>query len=435
MAHLSYLNPYKFHISLNDLGAATLFCGLTLALLLGFAKRPGQKANLLLSLALTVIVLKTGGLTSLFLPAVGPLLYFYVRQLTCPDQRLLRKDMLHFCPLLVGYWMPGWLVSIFVMIYLYLSHRLIQGFYYRLQPVLMDRPRFAFRWLDRVLFLLCLCCGLCLFNAIFWLAIALVLIGIAVQAMVKPDSRGQLAMPITDRSDAKVKGRRLTEAVAANRLYEDAELTLTTLAVKLMIHPHDLSRIINVGLEKNFSDFINEFRVREVARKMQDPACDRLTLVGIAYESGFNSKRTFNRVFKEMTGKTPLEYKSGLKKEGPIDKLAPLSPVRPVILRSESPPSWAAEISNRNFMIKNYIKTAFRSLIKNKGFTFINVFGLAFGLATCLLIVFYVFDELSYDRYNVKADRVFRLNNEIKFGGVQNPYAISAPDRCRRIES
>ena len=60
-------------------------------------------------------------------------------------------------------------------------------------------------------------------------------------------------------------------------------------------------------------------------------------------------------------------------------------------------------------MIRNYIKTAFRGLMKNKGFTFINVFGLALGLAPCLLIVFYVFDEISYDRYNVKADRIFRL--------------------------
>ncbi len=57
-------------------------------------------------------------------------------------------------------------------------------------------------------------------------------------------------------------------------------------------------------------------------------------------------------------------------------------------------------------MLKNYIKTAFRSLLKNKGFTFINVLGLALGLATCLLIVFYVFDELSYDRYNTKANRL-----------------------------
>jgi putative ABC transport system permease protein len=76
-------------------------------------------------------------------------------------------------------------------------------------------------------------------------------------------------------------------------------------------------------------------------------------------------------------------------------------------------------------MIKNYIKTAFRSLMKNKGFTIINVLGLALGLATCLLIVFYVFDELSYDRYNTKADRIYRVNNDIKFGGTTNSYAVS----------
>ncbi|HEY2582989.1 MAG TPA: ABC transporter permease [Mucilaginibacter sp.] len=76
-------------------------------------------------------------------------------------------------------------------------------------------------------------------------------------------------------------------------------------------------------------------------------------------------------------------------------------------------------------MFKNYIKTAFRSLTKNKGFTFINLFGLALGLATCLLIVFYVFDELSYDRYNTKADRIYRVNNEIKFGGLETSYAVT----------
>jgi putative ABC transport system permease protein len=76
-------------------------------------------------------------------------------------------------------------------------------------------------------------------------------------------------------------------------------------------------------------------------------------------------------------------------------------------------------------MIRNFIKTAFRNLIKNKGFTAINVLGLALGLATCLLIVFYVFDELSYDRYNEKAARIYRLNNNIKFGGNENAYSES----------
>jgi len=78
-------------------------------------------------------------------------------------------------------------------------------------------------------------------------------------------------------------------------------------------------------------------------------------------------------------------------------------------------------------MIRNYIKTAFRSLMKNKGFTAINVLGLALGLATCLLIVFYVFDELSYDRYNVNADRIYRVNEAIRFGGVANDYAVTPP--------
>jgi putative ABC transport system permease protein len=68
-------------------------------------------------------------------------------------------------------------------------------------------------------------------------------------------------------------------------------------------------------------------------------------------------------------------------------------------------------------MLRNYLKTALRNLWKNKGFSAINIVGLAIGLATCLLILIYVMDELGYDRYNVNADRIYRLDGEIKFGG------------------
>src|SRR5580704_2663623 len=68
-------------------------------------------------------------------------------------------------------------------------------------------------------------------------------------------------------------------------------------------------------------------------------------------------------------------------------------------------------------MIQNYLKTAFRSLWKNKGFAAINILGLAIGLATCLLILIFVMDELSYDRWNENADRIYRLDNEISFSG------------------
>jgi putative ABC transport system permease protein len=86
-------------------------------------------------------------------------------------------------------------------------------------------------------------------------------------------------------------------------------------------------------------------------------------------------------------------------------------------------------------MIKNFIKTAFRSLLKNKGFTAINVLGLALGLATCMLIVFYVFDELSFDHYNLNSDRIYRVNNDVKFNGVANSYAVSPAPLAGALKS
>jgi putative ABC transport system permease protein len=67
-------------------------------------------------------------------------------------------------------------------------------------------------------------------------------------------------------------------------------------------------------------------------------------------------------------------------------------------------------------MIKNYFKIAFRNLWKNKGYSAINIFGLAAGLATCLLITLYITDELSYDRFYKNADRIYRINSDIQFG-------------------
>jgi putative ABC transport system permease protein len=78
-------------------------------------------------------------------------------------------------------------------------------------------------------------------------------------------------------------------------------------------------------------------------------------------------------------------------------------------------------------MLRNLIKTAFRGLLKNKGFTIINIAGLALGLVTFLLITFYVVDELSYDRFNTKAGNIYRVNTDIKFGGNTASYAVSPP--------
>lgn len=78
-------------------------------------------------------------------------------------------------------------------------------------------------------------------------------------------------------------------------------------------------------------------------------------------------------------------------------------------------------------MFKNYLKTAFRNLAKNKGYSAINIFGLAAGLASCLLILIYVFDEFSYDHYNEKIEQIYRLDADIKFGGNQTITSLT-PD-------
>ncbi len=77
-------------------------------------------------------------------------------------------------------------------------------------------------------------------------------------------------------------------------------------------------------------------------------------------------------------------------------------------------------------MFRNYLTIAWRNFRKQRGLSFINIFGLAVGLASCLLITLYVLDELSYDRYNAKANRIYRIHTDVKFGGNDNQSAVTA---------
>ena len=87
----------------------------------------------------------------------------------------------------------------------------------------------------------------------------------------------------------------------------EPELTLAELAHRLRTNTSLLSHVINTGCGQNFNDFVNRYRVAEAERKLQDPRLAHYSLVGIALECGFNSKSTFNRVFKKRTGRTPGE--------------------------------------------------------------------------------------------------------------------------------
>jgi AraC-like DNA-binding protein len=102
---------------------------------------------------------------------------------------------------------------------------------------------------------------------------------------------------------------RLLSFMKKEKPFTDGNLTIQKLAETLSIPPHHLSQTINERLGQTFSDFINAYRIEEAKRKLLDPALKHLSVLGIAEEVGFNSKSSFNSVFKKYTNMTPSEFR------------------------------------------------------------------------------------------------------------------------------
>ncbi|MDB5090358.1 MAG: macB 15 [Mucilaginibacter sp.] len=384
---------------------------------------------------------------------LGPLIFFYVLKITRPAYKFRWKDLLHFSPLLLQ---QGVLVLevkesirtgaatydtlifkelnpvlqlltfISVITYLYWSHRLIERFYQRLKFTGGDRYRRELRWLHNLLIGFGLLWLMWIpftasdyfyyhyklsVHAYYPLYLLLAVTGIwmAATAFLRQEA-GVLVAPAPSLKpplpgEMKQRGIWLKKAMQAGLYYQDPELSLSLLAQKLELTTHELSRIINTVFKKSFNDFINEYRVREVIGKMQDPANDHLTLMGIAYDSGFNSPSTFHRAFKEMTGKTPAEYK----KELPSYNLTYRSRFAAVISYQETTPRWSHDKLTRNYMFRNYLKIAWRNITGNKVYSALNIIGLAAGIAVTLLISLWAWHEYSYDRFLPNYTQLYQI--------------------------
>jgi len=452
------LNGYTFHITIYGLLAlGTIFVGLTFFLLLWFTKRNDRAANRFLSLALLTVVLRMVSVLSTdmrlatyfqywyWLPpdfslALGPLIYFYVLKRTRPGLKFRRKDLLHFIPTLLQQVAFAFSVRvnpvlrlaafISVMMYLFGSFRLIERFYQDLKfNELSDRYRYQLRWLRNLLtgfgLLWLLWIPLTTVDYFYYsnrlgieayfplyLLLAVMAIWMAAvaflraEAGVPPDtSQIKSIAPVA----LKQKANWLKKAVKEHGYYLDPELSLPALAEKLKMPVHELSRIINVALKKNFNDFINEYRVTDVIKKIKDTNYDHITLLGIALESGFSSQSTFTRIFKQMTGKSPVEYKNELKKDCPSYKSG--SEVKPgtIISYHKTTQKWSPNKLTRNYMFRNYFKIAWRNLSRRRAYALLNIFGLAIGMACFLMIIQYVAYEKSYDRFNRVAKDIVRV--------------------------
>ncbi|MXV15658.1 ABC transporter permease [Hufsiella ginkgonis] len=426
----------NLHTDLYELALlGTIFVGLAFSLLLLLIQKGNKAANRVLGFILMVTVL--GMIRALYtgihpeLPpfslALGPLIYFYVGSITRPNYKFRSGDLLHFFPMLITVgvgilYTPGFpgriplfrsLVFISVCVYWYAAHQLIKEFSRDLKFNGGDRYRLKLRWLNKlltgfaILWLLWIPFTIIGYPYPVYLLLAALAIGTAGMVILRPEMNSPadepyfLKLPSPD--ELKHKASWLKQMVKNGAYYKDPELSLTSLAEKLGLTTHELSRIINSGLKKSFNDFVNEYRIGEVARKMQDAAFGHLTLQGIAYDAGFNSPSTFHRAFKQLTGKTPAEYKKQL----PSYNLTYDS--RPVAVISNQ--------VNRNHMFKNYLKIAWRNTARNKVSSLINIAGLAVGMAVAMLIGLWIWDEASFDRSNKNYDRIVQVLANVNAGG------------------
>ncbi|MFC3560217.1 helix-turn-helix domain-containing protein [Pedobacter jamesrossensis] len=301
----------------------------------------------------------------------GPLLYFYLKSLTNAHYRLTSKDWLHFPPgflyllwcllvvitdkLLIGnYYLMngktdpdfdawyGWTWGLSILIYLVLAIR------YHRQYIISSDFEFSFadaasfKWLRNFLYAFALLTILLLSEHIlsafielfyvrawyYFFAFAVVTYYMSISAYsanpiiklnfeprllnsyiqpLKPVA-GKIVLPPEDQSWMEGWKVKVDELMAAQKIYLEPELTLTDLAKKIGTNASLLSKVINGVYGKNFNDYVNEFRVKEAIRLLKTPPYQNFNLLAVAYDAGFNSKSTFNRAFKKVTGRSPKDY-------------------------------------------------------------------------------------------------------------------------------
>jgi len=293
--------------------------------------------------------------------ALGPCFYFYILYMTDTEFNQKLKLWPHFIPVFFqvliffievfqgiplrqGYYQTEIFLTfdpfvngfsiISFMVYGYLARKRIQNYHQWVENNYSHYHRYHLNWLFRFssVFMMFLALWLCyflidyfLFNYKltfsdyypFHLTLAIISIWLSVEAFSKPDviysdrkvklKTDNNSSSITD-DELQQKASWLKHQIEQNLLYLDPELSLKTLAETLSIHPNLASRIINDGLQQTFSDCINHYRVEAVIKKLKNHKNDKSTFLAIAFDCGFNSKTTFNRVFKKQAGKTPQQY-------------------------------------------------------------------------------------------------------------------------------
>ena len=327
-----------------------------------FTHSKGKKiSNLILGLflffmgsqMLSVVLASSGALPGLeqfngsYGYVYGVLFYLYTRSLIYKDFQFKRIDGLHFVPFGVITIIPFLGIDIryvavvglylSILTYLVLSFREIARYHRVVKNTRSNYDKINLSWLRLAItiFSVTLTVDIVQFvankyGAPQWFAVMvsytvfLCLLTFVVAMVYKGLKHPSLFMGISEEEalqeepgpkeilvseDNQASLQKLETYMQTHQPHLQPELTLNTLAEALEMPPRYLSQIINYHLGQNFSDFINTYRVEAAKQRLRNPKDDKETILEVLYEVGFNSKSSFNAIFKKKTGLTPSEFK------------------------------------------------------------------------------------------------------------------------------
>ncbi|GAB5522905.1 MAG: hypothetical protein Roseis2KO_07770 [Roseivirga sp.] len=275
--------------------------------------------------------------------AYGPLLYFYTLHLAFKDFKLKRGHLLHALPFFVilsggladlGLCRFGSLLYVSLIAYVSLSVRHILSYRLLVKNTHSTIDRINLSWIQwtMIIFTVILLTDiythfynelepipgvsvvsvslLILINGMFYKGLKQPQIFEGISQQGAPEA---IAKSEAEDHDFHSEAERIQDYFQEHKPYTDADLTLAQLAEALSMPARRLSEVINRHFRQNFMDFINSYRIDYARELLANPRDPKETIMEVMYDVGFNSKSSFNTIFKQKTGKTPSEYKWSFK--------------------------------------------------------------------------------------------------------------------------
>ncbi len=288
--------------------------------------------------------------------AFGPLIYFYTKSITDSKFIFTKKLLVHFIPVALQlmlyvflqckdysfrrwFWQEvhlpytyniefiGSMLSL--LVYLLLSITRVKEYQVWINNQFSEISKISLHWLKLILGVLMLVCSLWILDTLLrigWqyypsydlsaISMGFSILVLAAGALLQSNiGKTGLDKTKTNQRNAEMDVGidpllldKIKAEMKENKYFLNPNLSLKIFADHLGESPRKISHHINHGLGKSFIDFVNEYRVNACKRHIETGALSHLTLTGIAFECGFNSKATFNRVFKKMAGQSPSNY-------------------------------------------------------------------------------------------------------------------------------